>query len=204
MRVKSTSQACRQIRLCAFRLCQPTFLRRYLVNRCLCRNLIQTLRSLYCDLVYFCFLKAHQFHFTGDFWGCSALEGRWEISLQVKAPCPPVKHEPEGLPTPNQNAWVWQPLGSSGWVPRMSGLQAAVWAGQSSAQPPGSPVAGRGQGSQHRSHPEGLSLRPQRLVLTHTLIPVSCVILVLGSSPMLILTTTLSYITSYYSNVITY
>lgn len=45
-----------------FTSCQPTFLRRYLVNRCLCRNLIQTLRSLHCDLVYFCFLKSHSLH----------------------------------------------------------------------------------------------------------------------------------------------
>lgn len=62
--------------------CQATFQRRYLVCLCLCRNLIQTLRSLHCDLVYFCFLKSHQFH--GDFLACLALEGRWAGSQRVR------------------------------------------------------------------------------------------------------------------------
>lgn len=48
--------------MCLSPLAKPTFHWRYVVNHHLCRNLIQTLRSLYCDLGYFCFLKSHPLH----------------------------------------------------------------------------------------------------------------------------------------------
>lgn len=43
-------------------LAKPTFQRRHSINHCLRRNLIQSLGSLHCDWVYFCFLKSQEFY----------------------------------------------------------------------------------------------------------------------------------------------
>ena len=48
--------------MCLSPLAKPTFQQRHSINHCLCRNLIQSLRSLHCDWVYFCFLKSQEFH----------------------------------------------------------------------------------------------------------------------------------------------
>ena len=74
---------------------KPTFQRRYLVNRCLCRNLIQTLRSLHCDLVYFCFLKSHQCHR----WLPGLLSpGRETGNVPARKDLFSMRQEPEGSP----------------------------------------------------------------------------------------------------------
>lgn len=89
--------------MCLSPLAKPTFHWRYVVNHHLCRNLIQTLRSLYCDLVYFRFLKSHPF----QRWlpGLPSPGRGREVSWQGKDPCVHTEREPEGPPKP-QHAGV--------------------------------------------------------------------------------------------------
>lgn len=114
--------------MCLSPLAKPTFHRRYVVNHHLCRNLIQTLRLLYCDLVYFCFLKSHPFHQW--FPGLPSPARGWEVPWQEKDPCGHAEDEPEGSPTASA------PRGDSHWerwwAPTMCGAQVAMWGVQNS------------------------------------------------------------------------
>ena len=66
--------------------------------------------------------------FTGDFQACPALEGEWEVSPQVKAPCLHIELEPEGPPTARtlRGDSPWEHW----WVPKTCGAQATLWTGQ--------------------------------------------------------------------------
>lgn len=128
--------------MCLSPLAKPTFHWRYVVNHHLCRNLIQTLRSLYCDLVYFRFLKSHPFHRWLP--GLPSPGRGREVSWQGKDPC--VHTEPEPNRPPRDHP------GECWWAPTKCGAQVVMWAGQkSSCDCLGAPWLGRGRAHSSRA-----------------------------------------------------